>query len=180
MPMTDNRLMATGMVAALRCATCGSPSALVELVAPGGLPAEWERWSDDEKDAFRQYRDPDQWWLLFEGIAAGNGDGNAITADKAARIAEAFAMPCTYDRVHAAGLYDDAGFCGTCSVPYCYRHWHVTRSGLRLLPGRSRQEPRPALVPRRLRHMTVMARHMRAARSLPGFPASMPGPPPGS
>src|SRR5258707_461596 len=134
MRTADNRLMATGMIAALRCATCGSPSARIELVAPGGLPAEWERWSDEEKNSFHQYRNRDGWWLLFDGIAAGSGGGGAITADDAARIVEAFTMPRTYDRVHTAGLYDDAGFCGTCGVPYCYRPWHVTRSGYGYCP----------------------------------------------
>jgi hypothetical protein len=36
--------------------------------------------------------------------------------------------------VHAAGFYDDAGFCQSCDAPYCYRHWQVTRSGYGYCP----------------------------------------------
>lgn len=118
----------------------GLPSARVELIAPGNLPAEWEHWGQDARGAFRRYREPARWWLLFDGVAAGNGAGDAISADQAARIAEAFGVPYRYDRVHAAGFYDDAGFCGRCGVPYCFRHWQVTRSGCGYCPeghGRS-------------------------------------------
>jgi len=43
-------------------------------------------------------------------------------AERATRIAEAFGTPHSYDRVHGAGFYDDAGFCEACGVPYCSRH----------------------------------------------------------
>jgi hypothetical protein len=107
----------------------------MELVAPGEFPAEWGRWGEDEREWFRRRRNEDQWWLLFDGVVAGNGGGDAITAQDAARIAEAFGVPYSYDRVHAAGFYDDAGFCELCGVPYCYRHWHVTRSGYGYCPA---------------------------------------------
>ena len=127
-------VVAMGMVVRPACVVCGSPGARIELVAPGELPAEWERWDSDRRESFRRYRDDDQWWLLLEGIVAGNGLGDAITAERAARIAEAFGAPHSYDRVHGAGFYDDAGFCATCGVPYCSRHWHVTRSGYGYCP----------------------------------------------
>lgn len=76
----------TGMITAPSCAKCGAPSARVELVAPGELPADWEQWSKAQRDAFRRYRDPAQWWLLFEGVAAGNGGGDQVTAERAARL----------------------------------------------------------------------------------------------
>jgi hypothetical protein len=103
--------MATGIVVVPLCAACGSPSARVELIAPGKLPAEWGQWSQEEKDSFRRYPDPARWWLPFDGVAAGNGGGDAVSADHAARIAEAFGLPHSYEHVHAAGFYDDAGFC---------------------------------------------------------------------
>lgn len=121
--------MGKGMVAAPPCAACGAPAARVELVAPGELPADWDQWEAVQRESFRRYRGPGQWWLLYEGVAAGNGGGNRITAHEADRIAEAFGMPYRYDRVHAAALYDDAGFCGSCGVAYCYRHWQMSRSG---------------------------------------------------
>src|SRR5215471_14006165 len=107
-------VVAMGMVARPECPACGSPGARIELVAPGELPAEWEQWDDDRRESFGRYRDQGQWWLLFEGIAAGNGLGDAIGADEAARIAGAFGTPHSYDRIHGAGFYDDAGFCETC------------------------------------------------------------------
>ena len=124
----------TGMVAAPPCAVCGSASTRVELVAPGGRPAGWEQWSQDRKDAWQDRRDPQQWYLLFEGVAAGNGSGDPISADEARRIADGFAEPLSWARVHTARFYDDAGFCQECDAAYCYRHWHVTRSGYGYCP----------------------------------------------
>jgi hypothetical protein len=124
--------MATGMVAALKCAECGSPSTRVELVAPGQMPAEWDHCSEERRQTFqrRRDRDPGKWYLLFEGVAAGNGwGGDAIEPDTAERIAEAFREPCTYAQVHTAGFYDDAGFCELCDAAYCYRHWNVSATG---------------------------------------------------
>jgi hypothetical protein len=122
--------MATGMVAAPRCAVCGSASARIELVAPGQLPAEWDQWDDERRDAFQRRRDPDRWQLLFEGIAAGNGwGGDPIDVGRAERIAGAFRQPWGYAQVRAAGFHDDAGFCGECDAAYCYRHWHVSDIG---------------------------------------------------
>jgi hypothetical protein len=128
-PVADNPFMAEGMVAAPPCAACGAPSARVELVAPGELPADWEQWKNDQKDSFRRYRDPARWWLLFEGVAAGNGGGDPVTTEEADRLAAAFGLPYSYARVHSAGLYDDAGFCGSCGLPYCSGHWQASRSG---------------------------------------------------
>jgi hypothetical protein len=126
--------MMSGMVVALPCAVCGSASVHVELVAPGRRPADWDQWSQDRKDAWQQRRDPEQWYLLFEGIAAGNGSGDPISADRAQQIADRFAEPLSWAQVHTVGFYDDAGFCQHCDAPYCYRHWHVTRSGYGYCP----------------------------------------------
>jgi hypothetical protein len=132
------------MVAAPPCAVCGTPSARVELVAPGGLPAEWERWPGTVRDTFLD-REPGQWYLLLDGVAAGNGYGDPIEASRAGRIARAFRPPLCFAQVHTAGFYDDAGFCQDCDAPYCYQHWHVSDSGYGSSP-RPRQEPGPALV----------------------------------
>lgn len=121
--------MASGLLAVLPCAVCGAPSSRVELVAPGELPADWESWSQDRRDWFLGYRKPDQWYLFYEGPAAGNGSGDHIGHDEAARILRGFREPHTFDQVHAAGFYDDAGFCATCKMPYCSRHWRVSATG---------------------------------------------------
>jgi hypothetical protein len=74
-------------------------------------------------------RDPQCWHLIVQGIAACNGDGDPIDASKAEQIAKAFQPPLSFAQIHTAGLYDDAGFCPGCDAPYCYRHWHVSKSG---------------------------------------------------
>jgi hypothetical protein len=117
------------MVAVPPCGVCGLPSARVELVAPGGRPADWDQWNDDRKDAWQTRGDPDRWYLLFDGVAAGNGSGDPISAERAAQIAEAFRQPLTWAHVRTAGFYDDAGFCGDCEAAYCYRHWQVSATG---------------------------------------------------
>jgi hypothetical protein len=122
---------ATGMVAAPPCAICGSPSARIELVAPGQLPADWDQWNDERQGAFQRRRDPGRWHLLFDGVTAGNGwVGDPIGDDQADRIAEAFRQPWAYVQVRTAGFEDDAGFCGECEAPYCHRHWQVSDSGV--------------------------------------------------
>jgi hypothetical protein len=74
-------------------------------------------------------RQPGQWYLLFPGVAACNGYGDPIDASRAGRIAWAFRPPFCFAQVHAAGFYDDAGFCQDCDAPYCYQHWHVSGTG---------------------------------------------------
>ena len=74
-------------------------------------------------------RGPGQWYLIVEGVAAGNGSGSPVGAGEAGRIARAFRPPLCFDRVRTAGFYDDAGFCGDCGAPYCARHWHLSGTG---------------------------------------------------
>jgi len=125
--------LAEAMLAAPPCAVCGTPSARIELVAPGGLPAEWERWPGTVRDTFL-HREPGQWYLLFDGVAAGNGYGDPIEASRAGRIARAFRPPLGFAQVRTAGFYDDAGFCQDCDAPYCYQHWHVSETGYGYCP----------------------------------------------
>jgi len=128
--------MAAGMVAAPPCVVCGQPSARVELVAPGQVPAGGDQWDDGRRDAFRRRRDPARWHLLFEGVAAGNGwGGDPIEAGRARRIAEAFRRPWSFARVRAAGFHDDAGLCGECDAAYCCRHWQVSDVGFGHCPA---------------------------------------------
>jgi hypothetical protein len=122
--------MATGILSVPRCGTCGSPASRVETVAPGHLPTEWDQWDDKRKQMFREYRDPDRWRLLFQGIDAGNGwVGDAIDTAEAELIRDAFQEPHSYGRFHTAGFYDDAGFYARCDLAYCYAHWNISGSG---------------------------------------------------
>ncbi len=74
------------------------------------------------------------WWLVFAGPAAGNGGGDAITAERAAAIVSAFEEPLTHERIRGADFYDDAGYCGRCEAPYCPGHWNMTSSGFGRCP----------------------------------------------
>ena len=66
----------------------------------------------------------------IQGLATENGYmGDPVDASEAERITGAFRPPLSFAQVHAAGFYDDAGFCEDCDAPYCYRHWHVSESG---------------------------------------------------
>ena len=56
-------------------------------------------------------RDPGQWYLLFQGIAAGNGYGDPIGASRAGRITQASRPALCFSQVQMAGFYDEAGLC---------------------------------------------------------------------
>jgi hypothetical protein len=109
--------MAKVRVVAPPCAVCGTPSARVELVAPGQVPIEWEQWPSTAQDSIVRRREPGQWYLLFKGVATYNGYGDPIDASRAGQIAQAFRPPLCFAQVHTAGFYDDAGFCQDCDAP---------------------------------------------------------------
>ena len=121
--------MAQPILVTLPCAACGTPSARIELVAPGQFPAEWEQWPRTVQGNILRRREPGQWYLLVKGIATDNGYGESIDASRAGRIAQAFRPPLRFAQVHTAGFYDDAGFCQACDAPYCCQHWHVSDTG---------------------------------------------------
>ena len=123
------------MVADLPCAICGKQSAHVELVAPGELPARWTDWDGRRQESYSRYHDPSRWRFIYDGPAAGSGDGRNIEAAEAARITAAFTPPVCAARVDDdAGFYDSAGLCGQCDLPYCREHWRVTVSGTGTCP----------------------------------------------
>lgn len=123
------------MVADLPCAVCGKQSAHVELVAPGELPAGWTDWDSRRQESYNRYHDPGRWRFIYDGPAAGSGDGYDVDVEEAARIAAAFTPPVRAARVHDdAGFYDSAGLCDRCDVPYCREHWRVTASGTGTCP----------------------------------------------
>ncbi len=118
--------MPVPFVAEPTCAVCGKPATRIELIAPGGRPAQWGEWSPDRRAAFQNAiaRYGDSWWLMYEGLAGGNGNGGPADTGKAQRISDAFTPPLSFARVHQADFYDDAGFCAGCDVAYCYWHWN--------------------------------------------------------
>ena len=126
--------MATPIVVTPPCAVCGTPSARVELVAPGHVPAGWEQWPGTVRASIARQRQPGQWYLLVAGPATDNGYGDPIDAARAGQIAWAFRPPLCFAQVHTAGFYHDAGLCPDCDAPYCYQHWHVSESGYGYCP----------------------------------------------
>jgi hypothetical protein len=120
--------MAAPVVIAPRCSVCGRPSSRIELFGPGTLPPDRDGWNETARRRF-DARDADRWWMRFSGVVAGSGHGDPIDAERAARIIAAFAEPISFERVRTAGLYCDAGICGTCERPYCSAHWNVSTTG---------------------------------------------------
>lgn len=111
------------------CTACGKPASHVELVPPGGLPSARDTWPPEHQAVYSEYHDATMWRFVFEGIAGGNGLGDDCSADEAAPYLAAFSQPLTFEKVHGAKLYDDAGFCEECDKPYCYEHWNVSAGG---------------------------------------------------
>ena len=60
---------------------------------------------------------------------AGGRHGDDCSTEEAAPYLAAFSQPLTFEKVHGAELYDDAGFCEECDKPYCYDHWKVSAGG---------------------------------------------------
>jgi hypothetical protein len=117
------------------CALCGAESSSVELVPPGDLPAGWPEWDEATRSMYLKYHDDTRWRFIFTGVVAGNGMGDDVSVETAGRYAAAFRAPLEFDRVHSAGLYDDAGFCGSCKLAYCHRHWSAGDSAGRCPRG---------------------------------------------
>jgi hypothetical protein len=78
---------AASMVADLPCAVCGKQSAHVELVAPGELPTGWGDWSSRRQETYLLFHDPGRWRWIYDGPAAGSGDGSDVGESEAAVIA---------------------------------------------------------------------------------------------
>ena len=126
-------------------ASCGTPCARIELVAPGQLPPEWEQWPSTVQGNILRRREPGQWYLLVKGIATYNGYRDPIDASRAGRIAQAFRPPLRFAQVHTAGFYDEQDSARTVT-PLLPPALAPVRHRIRSLPPRARQEPGPALI----------------------------------
>jgi hypothetical protein len=127
-------LLAKPVIITPLCPVCGIVSARVETVAPGQMPAEWDKLPGFIQAGIRQAREPGKWHLITAGPAAGNSHGIPIDAVRAGQIAWALRPPLRFAQVHQAGLHDDAGFCAHCDAAYCYYHWNAIDSGYGFCP----------------------------------------------
>lgn len=96
-----------------RCAECGAETVRLEL----------SQGSDD-------------WHMRYVGTSgAGNGAGDAISAQRAQAILAALEPPYQAEEIRAAGFYDDLGFCVPCGKFYCPTHWQVSSTGAGTCPA---------------------------------------------
>jgi hypothetical protein len=127
--------MATPMVITPPCAACGAPSAHIELVAPGQLPAGWDqRPPGTMPGSILRRPEPGRWYLLAKDIATGKSYAGPIDASRAGQIAWAFRPPLRFAQVRTARFDGDAGFCPDCDAPYCHQHWHLSGTGYGYCP----------------------------------------------
>ena len=117
------------------CAVCAKQSAHVELASPGELPAGWTNWDRRRQESHSRHHDAGRWRFVYDGPAAGSGDGHDIDASEVARITAAFSPPVRAFRVHNdAGFYYNTGLYDWCDMPYCSDHRHVNASGTGTCP----------------------------------------------
>ena len=127
--------MAMPMLITPPCAACGAPSAHIELVGPGQLPAGWDqRLPGTMGGSILRRPAPGRWYLLATDIATGTSYGGPVDASLAGQIAWAFRPPLRFAQVHAARFDGDAGFCPDCDAPYCHQHWHLSGTGYGYCP----------------------------------------------
>jgi hypothetical protein len=119
-----------------KCKACGAPSASIEVIAPHELPMEWASWHPARREVFNKYRAPASYQLLYEGPGGGNGlVGDAISAGRSAAIIAAFIDAPTAEKMEAAGLFDDAGWCRDCREFYCPEHWSISSTDYGTCPS---------------------------------------------
>lgn len=114
---------------AIKCSRCGRVAASIHVVPPEQTAASWSHFPLATREVLEERRgDPPQWWFIIKGVERGNGAGDPIDEDSARRYLDAFTAG-DYASIERLGLYDTAGFCSTCRVPYCSRHWSMSSGG---------------------------------------------------
>ena len=112
-----------------RCTRCQAVASRSEIIPANQLPREWASWPRNRKQAFEQYRDASQAYLLYSGLGGSNGwVGDPISAKRVAKLIAAFETP-SVERFADADLYDSAGFCGLCQGYYCQSCWNISSTG---------------------------------------------------
>ena len=83
--------------------------------------------------ALRWIAPTNRWEFEYEGIEAG-GPWLDIDDAEADTFTEAFRLPLNFARVRIAALFDNAGFCPECELPYCSDHWSPSETGFGTCP----------------------------------------------
>src|SRR5688572_5105785 len=100
MKMMRRREKLTGELFQPACAVCGKPSAVIEVIPPHEHPVEWRSWDSERQKLFRDYRDSDRYYLLYDGPGGGNGwVGDPTDPNRAEKIAAAFKEPYCSERI---------------------------------------------------------------------------------
>jgi hypothetical protein len=112
------------------CAGCGKRAALIEILAPGELPADFESRDQEARDKFLADTDPASWRLRYTGPGGGNGDrGTPITQERAEAFIEVFTEPYSIQLLPKLKMYDRGSLCPECRKPYCYWCWNTSVNG---------------------------------------------------
>lgn len=106
------------------CAVCGTPAALVEVLAPGEMPDGYESWQASRRESYERFQGFTTWRFRYEDPGGGNGHGDRITPERAALLIEVFTPPIKVNRLDEVGV--DGGMCLPCGKPYCRTHWNVS------------------------------------------------------
>jgi hypothetical protein len=86
------------------------------------MPPSWNHLGPNSRELLLNRRSDDAWWYVYKGIEAGSGSGSPIE-DGTARAFLQLRGDDEYAAVQVLGLYDEAGYCASCRVAYCRRHW---------------------------------------------------------
>ena len=109
--------MAKPMVVTPPCAACGTPSAHIELLAPGQLPQGGTSGLAPHEAASCGDLSQDSGISCARTPVSDTSYGGPIDASFAGRIAWALRPPLRFAQVRTARFHDDAGFCPDCEVP---------------------------------------------------------------
>lgn len=140
-PTTQNNT-ATAFRFAATCAKCGGQGASVEVIAPGGLPQQWDGWHEQDRLRHLHQTDAARWRWLYRGIVGGNGvTADPITEDHAVRLRMMLA-PFALHEVQRQ--FDDClGRCFWCQEFYCAQCWQGGGGGVLACPHGHAQEMDP-------------------------------------
>lgn len=116
---------------------CGRPTATVEIVFPGELPIDFDKWGPERKKSFNE-RPGETYQLVYTGPSGPNGWGVRMDENEANCIIEMFSGEPDIKKIKKR-FFDAAGACRECEEFYCSEHWSTTVDGLGTCPKKHEQ-----------------------------------------